>query len=309
MPVAALVAIWFFVRAESSTESSPLRVVAPEDSSEPDLARGRLPEPPDPQLLAAALALLGPGDRKAACGPYALYTDVDEPRLLTACTLLASQLDAVYKARYGVEPRGEPMEAIVLFATIDSYRSFARETGVSLGYAGYAIAARGLAVFYHGDQPFQTFLTTLAHELTHLLNRRALGVNLPPWLAEGLADGIGDTASEVGFQPLRGVEGSAPQAKRLRDAYEGHRVGSLEPLVARSRREFDRDVVSFDYEQSALLVRFLLDEPELAAGFKTFLKRLAGGETSASPEDLVASLGVGWDDVDRRFAAWVRASS
>ncbi len=310
--IAATVGAWLMFSAapEASTVDQMLPVALPlADSTTPNSLRGRLAEPPDVELLAAARALLGPRRQAAHCGPYSLTTDVDDPRVLAACHLLASQLDSVYETRYGVRPRGASVEAIVLFATIDNYRAFASENNVPLGYAGYAIAARGLAVFYLGDQPFETFLTTLAHELTHLLSRRALGVNLPPWLAEGLADGIGDTATEVGFRPLHGVDGSEPQAKRLRGAYADSRAGSNERLVGLSRREFDRGVVSFDYEQSALFVRFLLDDPELATGFRSFLERLAKGEIAASPQQLSSLLGVGWAELDRRFAAWVQASS
>lgn len=266
--------------------------------------RGRLPEEPQAELLAAARQALGSEARLESCGPYPLWTDVRDARLIAACGRLASKLDALYAERYGVRPRGQPAEAIVLFAEIAGYRTFARGSGVPLGYAGYALGARGLAVFYAGDQPFESFVKTLAHELTHLLNRRALGINLPPWLSEGLADGIGDTATPDGFRPLEGVRGSEAQARRLREAYDSKRARGLAQLVKLGRGDFDREAVSFDYEQSALLVRFLLSQDDLAPAFRAYLRELSL-EAPYAPERLQAALGAGWDGLDSRFGAWV----
>jgi len=183
--------------------------------------RGEPAQPPDAALLARARELLGGGGREESCGPYRLYTDAADPRLVAACARLAGRLDALYEERYGVRPLGEPAEAIVLFGEIDRYRALARETGVPLGYAGYTLATRGLAVFHAGDQPIATFLSTLAHELTHLVSRRALGVNLPPWLSEGLADGIGDTATAAANQSdatsvVHALPAAPPPCRRAR---------------------------------------------------------------------------------------------
>ncbi|MEE8524919.1 MAG: hypothetical protein V3T72_13375 [Thermoanaerobaculia bacterium] len=99
---------------------------------------------------------------------------------LEVCTLLASRLDALYEARYGVRPRGEPAEAIVLFAEIDDYRSFSKQQQIALGYAGYALGARGLAVFYAGDQSLDGFLPTLGAggSVSELPRRDRAGLDL-----------------------------------------------------------------------------------------------------------------------------------
>lgn len=301
---AGLVALlWIVGRDEPApgpVETAPAAPVPPAPPS-----RGEPAEPPDAALLARARELLGADAREESCGPYALHTDVTAPDLLAACGRLAARLDDLYEERYGVRPLGAPAEAIVLFAEIGSYRELSPEVGVPLGYAGYTLATRGLAVFYAGDPPYRTFLPTLTHELTHLVSRRALGVNLPPWLSEGLSDGIGDTATAAGFGPVEGIAGSEAQARRLREAYASDRAGSLRRLVALQRSEFDRGTVSFDYEQSALFVRFLLSEPDLAPAFRAFLRDLSRGEIHP-PERLASVLGVEWMELERRFEAWVR---
>ncbi len=311
LPVVLLCGIWFVGRSVPSAPRPPASAPAAAPLAAAPLAevpgtRGRPAEPPDAALLAKALAHLGDDARVESCGPYVLHTDIADARYIAACGRLATRLDDLYEERYGIRPLGEPAEAIVLFSDLAGYREFAREEGVPLGYGGYAVPARGLAVFYAAGQPFETFLTTLAHELTHFLGRRALGINLPPWLSEGLADGIGDTATEQGFRPLVGIAGSEVQAGRLREAYESNRAGDLKRLAGLERGEFDRGTVSFDYEQSALFVRFLLGDPRLAPGFKSFLRDFARGELRYTPELVPKALGVGWAELDRRFETWIR---
>jgi hypothetical protein len=301
-------------------QSEPPALILPATRAPAEIAPADLPasparpaEEPDAERLAAALKLLGDAGRRERCGPYPLYTDVADPRLLAACGRLATALDGVYEERYGVRPEGEPAEAIFLFSRIAAYRAFARGDGVPMGYAGYAVGGRGFAAFHlgtpgGGDRPLADFLSTLTHELTHLVIRRSLGPNLPPWLSEGLADGIGDTAAEEGLRPLEAAAGSGAQARRLRRAYRDGRAGGLERLVGLKRGEFDRGAISFDYEQSALFVRFLLAEPGLAPGFRSFLAALAAGEPHAA-ELLSRHLALSWPELDRRFEAWLGATS
>jgi hypothetical protein len=297
-----LIAAWWVLRPDPSVpDAEPSPVV---ENPAPGPGRGLASEAPDAELLASARELLGDDAREDDCGPYALYTDVGDPRFVAVCTLLASRLDGLYAERYGVRPRGEPAEAIVLFAEIGDYRSFSKRQQIALGYAGYALGARGLAVFYAGDQSVDGFLPTLTHELTHLLSRRALGANLPRWLSEGLADGIGDSATSGGFRPLEKEAGNGLQATRLRTAMASGQVGSVRRLVGLQPSEFDHETPSFDYEQSALLVRFLLVVPELASGYRSFLGEMARGG-SYDPDGLRRALGVSWEELDRRFAAWV----
>ncbi len=245
------------------------------------------------------------GGREERCGTYRLFTDVTDRPLLQACDQLAGQLDAVYTSRYGLEPFGTPEEGIFLFATLEGYRAFAaQDQRMGVGYAGFTSGVRGFTALYAGDQKPVEVLSTLTHELTHLVSRRALGPNLAPWLSEGLADGIGDTATREGFQPLRAFRGAEPQAKRLVEAYRSARAQGLRRLTTLKRGDFDRAIVSFDYEQSALLLRFLLQSQELAPRFRTLLDQMAGEGLRETP-DLAASLGLGWSELEARFEAWL----
>lgn len=255
-----------------------------------------------------ARALLGSARARGDCGPYPLLTDVDDRELLDACGRLAAVLDEAYHERYGIAPRGRPAATVVLFARQRDFRDFAAGRGLASGYAALTRATEGFLALYRGEQGRRAVLRTLVHELTHLVNRRAIGPDLPRWLSEGLSDGLGDTATvDRGLLPLSGVEGSEGEAKRLRLAYGEGRVASLERLMTLERDAFDRQAVSYDYEQSAMLVRFLLADPERADAFRGFLAELAAREPYDA-ERLRAALGSSWSALDRDFESWLSRS-
>lgn len=262
-----------------------------------------------PGSLDDARARLGTGLVEDTCGPYPLLTDADDRALLDSCTRLATVLDQAYRTRYGIAPRGRPAATIVLFTRQRDFRSFASDRGLAAGYAALTRATEGFLALYRGEQGRRAVLRTLVHELTHLVNRRAIGPDLPRWLSEGLSDGLGDTASEGGeLLPLTGVEGSEGEAKRLALAYGENRVVSLRRLLTLEDDAFDRQAVSYDYEQSAMVVRFLLAEPARAGAFRAFLAELATKETYDA-ERLRTALGVSWSALDRDFESWLARSS
>jgi len=257
--------------------------------------------------LTAARTFLSAGGQLLSCGPYSLLTDVDDRPLIAACQRLADPLDATYEQRYGVRPIGQPAETVLLFRRLADFRAFnasGAAGGAASGYAGHAIPSRGLVVLHAETGSRQATLRTLLHELTHLLNRRAVGTELPRWLAEGLADGIGDTATADGLLPLVAVRGAAGEACRLQLGYRSGQAEPVSRLLTLESAAFDRGAVSYDYEQSAFLVRFLLAKPDLAAPFRHLLRTLASG-TPYAKLDLLALLGVAPQTLDRRFEEWI----
>jgi len=260
---------------------------------------------PDPEELAAARALMAPGAREQDCGGYLLVTDSDLLDLAPVCERLVAGLDEAYAAAFGVEPLGEPAEAILLFAERGAFRRFAREvSGVRVGYAGHARAARGYLALPAGR--LDETLRTLVHELAHLVSRRALGPALPRWLAEGLADFLGDGAGPDGLRPVRRALGAEGEALRLQGAYVAGVVGPLARLVTLGVEEFDGTSPSFDYEQSAFLVRYLLGDSELAPRFRAYLDTLAAG-APYDPDVFRRALAIEWATLEGDFEHWVRA--
>lgn len=261
--------------------------------------------PPSAELLKEARLHLVAGGREGSCGPYSLLEDMADPLLLETCNLLATELDDTYRQRLGVAPLREPAATILLFSHRNGYRDFSEQQGIQAsGYAAHTSPSQGYAAIWADSSRPDDFAKTLVHELAHLVNRRSLGGNLPRWLSEGLADALGDTATLEGIRPLTSFEGAEGQAERLRLAYETTRAGSLARLVALEPTAFDRGVVSYDYEQSTLLVRYLLLDPNLAPRFKAFLAELATG-APYTPELLQRHLGLDWPALDGRLQVWL----
>ncbi len=270
--------------------------------------------PPQPSVTADAKALalarrhLSGGGRELTCGPYTLLTDVRSSPVLEACGRLVSDLDRAYTRRYGVKPVGKSRETLILFRGREAFRAFAATDGPNAtGYAGHARGADGYLVLYAGDQPAERVVQTLIHEITHLLNRRALGAPLPRWLSEGLADGLGDPASLTGLGSSQGLKGAEAVARRV---LEVDTLPNLRRVVGLDNRAFDRDPKARDYEQGAVFVRYLMSDPKRKRSFQAYLKGIAEGE-SDGPEALAAQLGLpgdDWNALDRKVRTWLRTT-
>ena len=258
----------------------------------------------DPDVQVIAQRIFGSESTNRHCGSYALMTDLRDPSLLRACDRLASSLDQVYQERFGVTPQGQPAATVILFAQRAALRQFAAETGGrGAGYAAYTNATDGYLAM-HAQADRIEVLRTLTHELAHLVHRRALG-DLPRWLSEGLADAIGDSATEGGFQPLEGIVGAEGQARRLLGAIDSRRAPGVERLVKQPASDFDKGTVSYDYETSALFVRYVLTDATLAPRMRDYLAAIAAG-AQVTPEALVRRLEVDWRQIDRDLSTWLR---
>lgn len=241
------------------------------------------------------------GGREERCGPYRLLTDADDPGLLSACTRIGSRLDATFEQRFGVRPVGSPAEAILLFRRHRDYNAYVRAEGrLAAGYAGFT---SGSLVALHAAPPRPEVIQTLAHELTHLVEHRTFGFGLPPWLSEGLANAIGQTASEAGLGPLDGLRGAEALARRLRQAQTSGEARPFAELAELPRSAFDRGARPFDYEQSTLWVRYLLLDPHLGSAFRAYLAQLAEGERYDA-ERLRGRLGRSWPELESGFQSW-----
>lgn len=286
-----------------SAEAAPVR---------PPLPAGRAVPDGESEAVAGLGRFLAPPARHGSCGPYRLLSDLPSARIFGIeglCGKLAAALEAEVTARFAVVPAHPPRGTIVLFASRRRYREAVAATGdLAQGYAAWSDARTGTVAVVAGGVSDAELARTLAHELTHLAERRLFGFPRPRWLAEGLADAIGDSATPDGFRKLEGFVGVEAQRRRWLDAGRG-RAGAVERLVAGGGgggpEPFDHGPASLDYELSALLVRFLLLDPELAPRFRGWL----GEQTQqrATIPALVPALGIDEATLERRFDAWVTA--
>lgn len=264
----------------------------------------------DEAALAEARSFLAAPARSETCGPYRLVSDADDRLVSTLRAICAGPIatfDSIYAERLSVTPAHPPRGTLVLFADPGRFRAYvAARADLPQGYAGFSLATRGLVVLPAAGVTADELARTLTHELAHLAHRRTFGADLDRWLAEGLADAVSDTAHAGGQAPLTGFAGVEGLRVRLLGGYATGRARPLHELAALPEGEFDRGRVSHDYEQSALLVRFLLLDPELGPLLRGWLAARAlqgGGIDSRFPPDRRPD----WDEIDRRFRRWLGA--
>ena len=279
--------------------------------------------PPDTLKVERARSFMLEGGVERRCGPYILYTDVEAERMPERCGQLASHLEEVYLERFSLIPVGEPAEAIFLFGSKDAYRGFISDgQAIPAERHGHASPSRGYVALFSEDLPREAVTSTLLHELTHLINRRALGPALPPWLDEGLADDLAESRlddsgrlvpGELGgysltSEPVVQHFGGIVSARSLIEALDSTGLPSLDELVQMGSDEFhESPQATLLYALSSFWVRFLLGEAAGSdpAGFRAYLQAVARGE-HITPELLAQNVGGDWSELEAGFQTWMR---
>lgn len=286
--------------------------------SAPDLTLPLPARPPDPALLAHARALLGARARSSSLGPYSLLTDVEDAALLASLARVANAIEGAYRERTTLTPVGAAAEAIILFAERADYDAFIDGEARLAGLRPAGHTSRGLVALAAGERSASDVAATLVHELTHLLNRRALGPALPPWLDEGLAEDFAASALDAAGRPVLSSFGGEVTRAGGVITYDGGRAAllngrralaaaeaavGLERLTAMDWDGFVRTPDTYSY--SLFCIRTLLDgdEPQAQAAFRDFLNDIAHGG-SADAESLRGRLRWSWPEWNARLAAW-----
>jgi hypothetical protein len=284
------------------------------------------------RLLEAA-EILGLPPEPVEFGSFRLLTDVDDERLLDRLRGIALTLADLYWGRFSLEPGAAPHGDIVLFRDEADYRTFEGVDSevASLAVAGHSIGS--LAVTFVSQRSADETAVIWVHELTHLLNRKALGAVLPPWLEEGLANDLSFSridrmgrvepgtlggeidAVRIPVQTGRGpstfysftISGATAALLGLAEAQRRQQAPRLVRLTHLDRRRFfapeEREM---NYSTAGWAVRFLLDaDAELTGHFHAYLERLGRG-ADHDPDLLADRIGASWGDLQRRFEAWVR---
>lgn len=285
-------------------------------------APGPLPgRAPDPRELAAARGNLGAPERLTTFGPYTVYTDSRDDRLLAHLDNLARQLESVYVERYDRQPTGTAKTVVVLFERHEDYRNLRDQLEQLAGLPASGHHSRGLIALYVGDRTALGIGSTLIHELVHALNRRSLGPALPPWLDEGLADDL--AAAKVDgegrlvanalngrVQPIDGqvtISGALGSLVNLRRAQRQRRMPPLRRLMTLDWEGFVRsDDISLHYDMSAFWIRFLMQgqNGRHHLAFRAFLDAVAAGEP-ISEETLLQHLGSDLSLLEAGFRTWL----
>lgn len=321
---------WYWVWLPR-TESRPLRAwVWLQDYRPPtrevlQQADPVLPLPaasPNPERLAVARRLMREGGVDLDCGEQTLITDAPDDEVASLCATLTGNLEKLYSGRYGLQPVSPPAEAVLLFLRAEDYRTFRALERVSVDHGlAHASPAEGYLALFRGSMATGEVLSTLVHEATHLLNRRALGPALPLWLNEGLADDLAqsriDAAGQVHTGSLGGEEveqdgrivvtGGRAAATALLEAMEIGDLPTLRELMQMDDDQFHRaDRVELNYATSSFWVRYLAggSDPNLTRGFRRFLQDVATGQV-LDDELLLSRLGAEWEELESGFRLWL----
>ena len=321
---------WYRVRVPRPGDRTLQAWVILENYQEPTLEALRQPDPvlplpstpPHAERISAARQLMENRGRRADCGLYPLFAEVLDEAFAELCPRVTRSLEEAYRQRYGVEPVSPPAEVIFLFRHASVYKVFRDQEQVPFeSNLAHASPAAGYVALYQGDRSTGEILGTLVHELTHLLNRRALGPALPAWLSEGIADDLADSRmSENGsLQPgrlggesrIEGLrvtrKGAVAAAIDLQEALRADDLPPLETLVEMDRQQFhDPERVQLHYALSSFWVRYLLSgfDPELKMGFQSFLRDIGSGEPLTG-ELLLENLGSDWQGLESGFRTWM----
>ena len=254
---------------------------------------------PDANRLLRARLLIDVDTIPTKIGPYDLYTDVEDDYLLARFSEIAENLPSAFEERFQVDPGPADGEVVVLYKEEKPYRAFEAAEPSVAGARTDGYTTRGLVVLYVGDLDDFTLDVMFVHELTHLLNRRAFGLDIPTWLDEGLATELAisrldPTSLEIQLGTFNGDDLYKPEAmvyaqSRGNDPVSGEMIGtpsvayrdlkggvaaltelgvvwdlptrpSLDRLAQMSDREFiEPGLRGVHYSMSGLLIRFLLE--------------------------------------------------
>ena len=280
----------------------------------------------DNSRLELALTLMDGTGQEYHCGDYRLVTDSIVAGWLALCPELVADLERVYVERYALESVSAPAETIIFFSRREAYESFRDQEEIDFeSPVAHSYPSRGYIALFEADRSQAQVVSSLVHELTHLLNRRSLGPALPPWIAEGMADDLAESATDALGRVSPGELGGEARTLsswtlrtggvasliRLQTLDQLGTLPTLSELIDYEPEEFySADQSQNNYALSSFWIRYLLAEPESerARRFRRYLGSIAAGQP-ISETLLTDHLGEGPAGLEEGFRVWLRGLS
>lgn len=219
----------------------------------------------------SALAAPDPGWLLVQNPHFAVYAQVNEQG---ARRILAwfEQLRAFFDAQGGAKYQSGPPVRVIVFGSEQAYQPY------RLGAASDAyFAARGAQNYIVLGSADPTRFAIAAHEYAHLA-LQASGLNLPPWLTEGLAEFFA-TLKITGHSTALG--GALPGRVRTLQTRPWIPVRDLLAISEEAQRRQLRPEADVFYAESWALAEMLVLSPRYAPGFPKFVARISAGTPEA----------------------------
>ena len=208
--------------------------------------------------------------------------------------------------RLGV--RTEALPVIYMLGSRQDFESAARASGKEPGWEAGFFRSHGelRGISMQSDSQRTELYHTLTHEYIHFLMDEVLqGAELPAWLNEGLAGYYEFEVGMMGDLPDASYTRMLRSASRAREAADKDglfRLPELESQRESNRRP--RDVVSLQYAQSHMVVRYLTERFGDVAPLD--IARLIGAGGSVG--NAVASItGSSYGDFESEFIQWLKS--
>lgn len=286
----------------------------------PSPSRVPAPRPIEVELREIVERFTGQRLLEHGLGPYGLLVEGGAEFPRERWEKIVSALDSAYFDRYGVQPRGVPAEAILLFSRRETFEAVVREIEPALDAQRIqGLATRGAVLLPFGPRPIEEVEGSLIHETVHLIHRRVFPEILPLWLEEGLAEGI----ALARFEPNRGfVWGELREVRTVKPGGVefggglarllglGGALDQLPPLaefLSREGEEWFEAEPELARAASGLWVFFLLQDRQSleARAFREFLRRVAAGEAAESTKffELVKQKP---SELEASWRSWIR---
>jgi hypothetical protein len=245
-------------------------------------------------LSMTALAAPVPAWQVTRSEHFEIYSQTSDQRA-RAILVWFEQLRAFFQRQNGEKTNAAlPPVRIIVFASEQEYLPYRLRSTADAYYVG---AGSRDYIVMGTDDPAKFGLA--AHEYAHLA-LRASGLQLPPWLKEGLAEffatlRIGEHATELG--------GSLPGRVRTLQKQAWMPLGDLMGLSEETQRQEERGAADLFYAESWAFTEMLALSPGYAPGFQKFIARISSGMPGI--EALAATYGKSADTVTQDLHAWL----
>ncbi len=203
------------------------------------------------------------------------------------------QLRAFFRSQTGFELAGRPPVRVIAFRSAKDYEPYRLRSAADAYYAGTE-SRDYIVMTLSAPGGFRV----AAHEYAHLV-LHAVGLQLPPWLGEGLAEVFSTVRLGEGVNQLSGKMPAHAQLLRRRAWMP---LAQLLALPPESPVRADPDGAALFYAQSWALTEMLALSPDYGVGFPALIAALTSGLTGA--QALTSVYAKSLDAITRDLHAW-----